>query len=138
MIIKWSWLWSYGGWIGNYLCNQFLSLLVLRVRHPLSVRRTPLCDKVCQWLGAGRWFSPVPPPIQYNWNIIESGVKHHKTNQPIIMYLQHNHIWLVDWFVLTPTLAVFQLYRGVNRNWWYDLQRDMKHYTLLIFHIYII
>jgi len=26
-----------------------------------------------QWLATGRWF---PPP--YNWNIVESGVKHHK------------------------------------------------------------
>jgi len=46
-----------------------------------GVLDTTLCDKVCQLLAAGRWFSPVlrfPPPIwppQYNWNIVESGVK---------------------------------------------------------------
>ena len=37
------------------------------------------CDKVCQWLAAGLWFSLgiwLPPP-QYNWNIVESGIKHH-------------------------------------------------------------
>jgi hypothetical protein len=27
-------------------------------------------------------------PPRYNWNIVESGIKHHKPNQPIIMYLQ--------------------------------------------------
>ena len=38
-----------------------------------------------------RWFSPVtrfPPPIkrriQHNWNIVESGVKHHKTKNNIM------------------------------------------------------
>ena len=73
-------------------------------------------------------------PPRYNWNIVESGFKHHKTNQPIIMYLQRNHNWVVAWLVLTSTLAVFQLYRGVNRNWRYALHRDMNNYTLLIFY----
>jgi hypothetical protein len=35
----------------NYLCNQCLSSLMLSVR-------TPLGDKVCQWLAGGRWYSP--------------------------------------------------------------------------------
>jgi len=46
-----SWLWSYGSWICNYMCNQCLSPLKLWVR--ISRRRgvldTTLCDKVCQW-----------------------------------------------------------------------------------------
>ena len=39
-------------------------------------------------LATGRWFSPGTPvastnwPPRYNWNIVESGVKHLKTNQP--------------------------------------------------------
>jgi hypothetical protein len=45
--------------IFNYLCNQCLSPLKLWVQ--VSLRRgvldTTLCDKVCQWLVAGRWFS---------------------------------------------------------------------------------
>jgi hypothetical protein len=52
---------TYGGWIYNYLCNQCLSPLTLWV--PIPLRRglldTTLCDKVCQWLATGRWFSPV-------------------------------------------------------------------------------
>ena len=51
----------YGSWIYNYLCNQCLSPLTLWVRIPLRqgvpVQNT-LCDKVCQWLAAGMWFSP--------------------------------------------------------------------------------
>ena len=39
--------------------NQCLSPLTLWVRIPLlwSLFDTTLCDKVCQWLAAGRWFS---------------------------------------------------------------------------------
>ena len=49
---------------------------------------TTLCDKVYQWLATGRWFSPGTlvssinkndyHDIPGNWNIVESGVKHHK------------------------------------------------------------
>ena len=44
--------------INNYLCNQCLSQL--KVRIPLMARctRKTLCEKVCQWLATGRWFSP--------------------------------------------------------------------------------
>jgi hypothetical protein len=31
---------------------------MLRVRIPLMARYTTLCDKICQWLAAGLWFSP--------------------------------------------------------------------------------
>ena len=56
-----SWPWSYGSWIYNYQCNRCLSPLMLWVRLLLRARCTTLCDKVCQWLAAGRWFSPCPP-----------------------------------------------------------------------------
>jgi Na+/pantothenate symporter len=46
--------------IYNYLCNQCISPLMLWVLIPLMpcLLKTTLCDKVCQWLAAGRWFSP--------------------------------------------------------------------------------
>ena len=55
-----SWLWMYGSWIYNYLCNQCLSPLTLWNQTLLrwSVLHTTLCDQVCQWLAAGRWCSP--------------------------------------------------------------------------------
>ena len=72
------WPWWYGSWIYNYLCNQCLSPLMLWVWISIRARCTTLCDKVCQWPATGRWF---PPPInwppRYNWNIVESDVKHH-------------------------------------------------------------
>ena len=55
-----SWLWSCGSWIYNYLCNQYLSSLNLwvRISHIQAVLDTSLCDKVCQGLETGQWFSP--------------------------------------------------------------------------------
>ena len=61
-----SWLWSYGSWIYNYLCNQCLSPLMLWVPILIWTRCTTLCDKICQWLATGRWFSPDPPVSSTN------------------------------------------------------------------------
>ena len=60
-IQRWWWSWSYGSWIYNYLCNQCLSPLTLWIPFRWGVLDTTLCDKVCQWLVAGRWFSQCPP-----------------------------------------------------------------------------
>jgi hypothetical protein len=60
------WPWLYGSWIFIYLCNQCISPLMLWVRIPIRVRCTTLCDKVCQWLVAGRWYSPGPPVSSTN------------------------------------------------------------------------
>ena len=55
--------WLYNSWIYNYLCDLSLSSLTLWVRIPLrrGVLETTLCDKVCQWLVTGLWFSPGTP-----------------------------------------------------------------------------
>jgi hypothetical protein len=63
-----SWSWSYDSWIYNYLCNQCHSSLMLWVRIPFrrGVLDTTICDKVCQSLAAGRWFSPGTPVSSIN------------------------------------------------------------------------
>ena len=61
-----SWPWSYGSWIYNYLRNQCLSLLMLWARISIRARCTTLCDKVCQWLATGLWFSPGTPVSSTN------------------------------------------------------------------------
>ena len=61
-----SWPWLYGSWIYNYLCNPCLSPLMLWVRISIRARGTTLCDKVCQWLATGWWFSPGPPVSSTN------------------------------------------------------------------------
>ena len=53
-----SWPWLYGSWIYNNLCNRCLIPLMFWVWIPLRASFTTLCDKVCQWLATGRWFSP--------------------------------------------------------------------------------
>jgi len=61
-----SWSWSYGSCIYNYLCNQCLSSPMLWVRISIGARCITLCDKVCQWLATGRWFSSGPPVSSTN------------------------------------------------------------------------
>ena len=98
--------WSCGCWISSYLCNQSLSPLMLWVR--IQLRRvalnTTLCYQVCQWLGAGRGFSPGNPvystcktdPPRYNWNIVESANKHHKANYNFVHFcVVHDH-WIAS------------------------------------------
>ena len=76
--------------LNHYICNWCLSPLMLWFRLPLRARCATLCDKVFQWLVTCRWISPATPvsstnknwPPRYNWNIVESGVKHHEPNQP--------------------------------------------------------
>ena len=69
-----SWPWSYSSWIYNYLCNRCISPLMLWVRIPLRARCTKLCDKVCQWLAASRWFSQGTPVSSTN-----KTVRHNRT-----------------------------------------------------------
>ena len=78
----------------HYLCNQCLSPLTSWVRIPFrrSVLDTTLCDKVCQWLAAGRWVSPGTPVSSTNktdhHNIAEILLKVtlNTINQPYILY----------------------------------------------------
>ena len=51
-----SWSRSYGIYLYSCICNQCVSPLRFCVR---SVLDTTLCDKVCQCLVTGRWFSPI-------------------------------------------------------------------------------
>ena len=43
-----------------------LSPLMLWIQISIRRRCTTLCDKVCQWLATGRWFSPGPPVSSTN------------------------------------------------------------------------
>ena len=61
-----AWPWSYDSWTYNYLCNQWLSPLMLWVLIPIVVRCTTLYNKVCQWLATGWWFSLGHPVSSIN------------------------------------------------------------------------
>ena len=47
------------GWIYNYLCDQYILPLTLwvRLRFRRGLFNTIFCEKVCQWLTTGWWFS---------------------------------------------------------------------------------
>jgi hypothetical protein len=109
-----------------------------------GVLDTTLCEKVCQWFTAGGWFSLGTPfsstnktVTGYNWNIDESGVKHHNPNPFAtsleLLLLQYPSIstsygclrsvccsqwclflWIVNYLLLhmfSLTFIVFLLYR---------------------------
>ena len=73
----------------SYLCIHCLLPLTLGVRIPLrrGVLETTICDKVCRWLPAGRWFSPgslvsstrKKLSLRHSLNIVESDVKYHNS-----------------------------------------------------------
>jgi hypothetical protein len=94
--------WSYGSWIYNYLCNQCLSPLMLWVLISIRARYTILCDKVCQWLATGWWFSPGPPVSStnktYRQNITEILLKvalniiKHQTN--VHGHIHQHPLWV--------------------------------------------
>ena len=52
--------------VGYPTTYQCLSPLMLWVRISIRARCTTLCDKVCQWLVTGRWFSPGTPVSSTN------------------------------------------------------------------------
>ena len=64
----WGPPWSHGSWIYIYLYNQCLSQPKLWVRILLrrGVLDTTFCDRVCQWLATGLWFSPGTPVSSTN------------------------------------------------------------------------
>jgi len=82
------WSWSYGSWIYNYLCNQCIALLTLWVRISLMASCTRYniitffsdLSQVDGLSGHSGFLHQQNLPQRYNWNIVESGVKHHSTN----------------------------------------------------------
>ena len=72
-------------WIYNYLCYQCLSPISCEFKSHSwrGVLYTTFCDKLSVICGMSMMFSKYsfPPRIKlkanYNWNIVESGAKHH-------------------------------------------------------------
>jgi hypothetical protein len=65
--LKWIGCISYINYhMERFFCLFWLSPLMLWVRISIRARCTTLCDKVCQWLATGRWFSPGIPVFSTN------------------------------------------------------------------------
>ena len=101
-----------GSWIYNYLCNQCLSPLMLWVRISIRARCTTLCDKVCQWLAAGRWISPGTPVSSTNkadrHDIIEILLK-------VALSTHQHNLKLVPWFCRMLPYSSFT-FKAICRN----------------------
>ena len=107
-----SWSWSYGSWIYNNLCNQCLLPLKLWVWIPFrwGVLDTTLCNKVCQWLATGRWFSPVSSTNRtYRHDITEILLKValNTINQP--SNKRHIQIFLFYFYSLQMLITCYDL-----------------------------
>ena len=91
--------------MNNYLCNWCPSPLMLWVQLPLRVRCTTLCDKICQGLAAGRWFSLGPPVSSTN------KTDHHDITE-ILLKVVLNTIKPTNqpYVSMTATLKVFSLF----------------------------
>ena len=102
-----SWSWSYGSWIYNYLCNQYLSQLKLCVRVLLMAWNTRYSkmwwnlavtyDRYSGFLHQLKW------PPRYNWNIVENDLRHHNPNTNTLFIdksvIEHK-TWLLIQFLL--------------------------------------
>ena len=113
--------WSYGSWIYNYLCNQCLSPLKLWVRYNIMWSSLSVtCDRSMVFSGYSSFLHQWNRLPRYNWNIVESGAKHHNPNTNRIigfhLSLPRGLSWnfilfpLIDWLIVVYLLfTLFQL-----------------------------
>jgi hypothetical protein len=91
-----------------------ITTLWVRIQLKGGVLYTTLCDKVCQWLATGQWFTPGTPisstnktDWQYNWNIFESGIKYYNPNTYRSQMQDKISVWVtmtLTFDLMTPKL----------------------------------
>ena len=90
--------------------HQCLSPLMLWVRFSIRVRCITLCDKVCQWLATGRWFSSCTPVSSTNktdrHDITEILLK---AALNTIKQTNNQYLWHLVW-ELNPTVLEFDVW----------------------------
>ena len=111
-IIYFTWTWSYGSWIFNYLCNQCLSP-VTWVRTPFMARCTRCnimwyslsvtCNRSMVFSGYSGFLHQQNWLPRYNWFFFfENGVKHHQPNifYDTVRWLEINNQWFYLQFLV--------------------------------------
>ena len=103
------------------------------VRISIRARCTTLCDKVCQWLKTGRWFSPGAPISSTNkadqHDITEILLKHQNTNPNLFAYSRFDYI--IMFFLL-------QNYFPLRRAKCHFMQSSIKIASILLKNLYSI
>jgi hypothetical protein len=118
-----TWSWLYGSRIYNYLCNQCLTLCT-RIPLRRGVLDTTLCDKVCQWFTAGRWFF-LGSPVSFTnktdrHEIIEIMLKVELNTMNVklnlnISYIDTNQLMSL---IISPTYKWFFLTTTIDKSEW--------------------
>jgi len=83
------WSWSYGSWINNHLCNLPITANAVSSNpapahgemYSTQYYVIKFVSDLQQVGGFPTFLHQYNWPWQYNWNIIESAAKHHKSNQ---------------------------------------------------------
>ena len=89
-------------WINNYLCNQCWSPLNVVSSNPVHSELHSIQHSVIKFVShllhlSGFLHQENWPP-RYNWNIVESGVKHNSPN-PYKLYVVNK--WVITYFFTT-------------------------------------
>jgi hypothetical protein len=109
--------------------KQYLSPLTLwvRIRSWRGVMNTTLCDKVCQWLAAGRWFSPCTPVSSTN------KTDRHDISEILLKVAFWTHLTktylLLIVVILWNTSDILVLFKFVLRTCRFVLYRDDNPHT---------
>ena len=136
----WSWSWYYCSWIYNYLCNQYISPLMLWVRISITARCTTLCDKVFQWLATGWWFTPGTPVSSTNNTdrhditeiLLKGADKYHASNKQTsnrITVVRHaSRLLHICYFIIQNYfLHTGRMYELISRYWNLDSPTQLCH-----------
>jgi hypothetical protein len=99
--------WSYGSWISNYLCNRWLSRISIMARctwyNFTWISLLVTCDRSVIFSGYSGFLHQYNWPSRYNWNIVESGVKHHNHN-PVID--KRSYFCIILYIVLSNEIKI--------------------------------
>ena len=133
------------------VCNRCLSPLTLWVRIPLMVRCTwyniiwkrlsVTCNGSVVFSGYIGFLHQLKWPPRYNWNIVESGVKHHNPNpkwhkMSIQIYSVSPFLWFGNWnlwyHTFTHCLWIFVYIHSVTG----ECLLTFTHYLWMFVHIY--
>ena len=97
--------------------------MLVRIPLKLDVLNTTLCDKVCQWLAAGRWFSPGTP--------VSSNNKTDCHDITAILLKVALNITILNRLVLQATKFILGFFSSLN------LMISVNHFLFLFFCVFL-